>query len=71
ILGVLQGDPQVFLQGGGADDVFAAKIEGLIVARNNARASKNWKEADRIRDELKELGVVLEDANGQTSWRRV
>lgn len=71
ILGILQGDAQNFLQGGGADDAFAARIEGLIVARNEARSTKNWKEADRIRDELKELGVVLEDANGQTSWRRV
>jgi cysteinyl-tRNA synthetase len=41
----------------------------LIEARNAARAAKNWAEADRIRDELAAMGVVLKDnKNGTTTW---
>ena len=36
-------------------------VEALIEARTNARKEKNWAEADRIRDQLKEMGIVLED----------
>ncbi len=68
VLGVLQGSPQQFLQGD-SDDV--AHIEALIVARNEARASKDWAGADAARDELTALGIVLEDSAGVTSWRRL
>ncbi len=72
VLGLLQRMPQRFLQGGsgvskGLDD---EAIEKLIAARNQARAEKRWMEADRIRDELKEKGIILEDRGGVTSWRR-
>ncbi len=46
------------------------EIEELIAARNNARKAKNWAESDRIRDELKAHGVVLEDSAAGTTWRR-
>jgi len=47
-----------------------AKIEGLIAARNAARKSKNFGEADRIRDELTAMGVELEDhKDGTTTWK--
>jgi cysteinyl-tRNA synthetase len=47
-----------------------ARIEGLISARNAARKSKNFKEADRVRDELTAMGVELEDKkDGATTWR--
>jgi cysteinyl-tRNA synthetase len=68
ILGVLQLEPEDFLRGGGAG-VDAARIEALIAGRNAARASKNWAEADRIRDELKVLDVVVEDKGGVSTWR--
>jgi len=45
-------------------------IEDFIKQRNEARASKNWAESDRLRDALKEEGIVLEDAGGNTTWRR-
>ncbi|WP_028451075.1 cysteine--tRNA ligase [Chitinilyticum aquatile] len=72
ILGLLQRDPQAFLQGGagGEGEWTAERIEAAIVARRDARAAKNWTEGDRIRDELAAAGIVLEDKAGVTSWRR-
>jgi cysteinyl-tRNA synthetase len=73
ILGILQRDSDDYLKetvssgDGGLDD---AAIEALIEQRNNARANKDWAEADRIRDELKNQGIVLEDGAGGTGWRR-
>ncbi len=45
-------------------------IEKLIEARQAARKAKNWAEADRIRDELKEKGIVLEDTPQGVKWHR-
>lgn len=45
-------------------------IEALIEARTNARKEKNWAEADRIRDQLKEMGIVLEDTVQGVKWHR-
>jgi len=69
VLGILQGNAESFLQAGGdADDV--AAIEALIAKRNAARAAKDWAAADTARAELTALGIVVEDKNGVTSWRR-
>ncbi|WP_341305250.1 cysteine--tRNA ligase [Pseudomonas sp. TMP25] len=68
-LGVLQLDPEAFLQAGAAGKVDAAAIDALIAARLQARAEKNWGESDRIRDQLTGMGVVLEDGKGATTWR--
>ncbi len=46
------------------------EIEALIAARNEARKNKNWAEADRIRDELKAQGIVLEDTPQGVKWHR-
>jgi cysteinyl-tRNA synthetase len=46
------------------------EIETLIEARNAARKARNFKESDRLRDELLARGVVLEDTPGGTRWRR-
>ncbi len=72
VLGLLQCSPQQFLQhgGGDADGLSDEQIEQLITARNEARAAKQWAEADRIRDELKAKGIILEDRSGETIWRR-
>lgn len=45
-------------------------VEALIEARTNARKEKNWVEADRIRDQLKEMGIVLEDTAQGVKWHR-
>ena len=45
-----------------------ALIEKLIVERAEARESKNYQRSDEIRDQLKDMGVVLKDAGGQTTW---
>jgi len=69
LLGVLQMNPDVFLQAGAEGKVDAAEVEALIAARLQARAEKNWAESDRIRDQLTAMGVVLEDGKGGTTWR--
>ena len=45
-----------------------ATIDSLISARNAARMAKNFKESDRIRDELAAMGIVIKDSKGGTSW---
>src|SRR5262249_27858385 len=47
-----------------------ARIDALVVGRNAAREAKNFKEADRLRDELKAMGIELEDKkDGTTLWK--
>jgi cysteinyl-tRNA synthetase len=70
VLGLLEADPEQFLQSGAADSDDGSEIDALIAARNSARENKDWAEADRIRDELDAMGVVLEDKDGKTIWRR-
>ncbi|WP_417662260.1 cysteine--tRNA ligase [Pseudomonas sp.] len=69
VLGVLQLEPEAFLQAGAEGKVDAAEVDALIAARLQARADKDWAESDRIRDQLTALGVVLEDGKGGTTWR--
>jgi cysteinyl-tRNA synthetase len=45
-----------------------ADVEPLIAARNEARQRKDWKESDRIRDQLAAMGVVLKDSKDGTTW---
>jgi len=69
VLGLLEADPDTYLQGG-TDAGDSEQIEALVQQRLQARASKNWAEADRIRDELHHMGVELEDKGSETIWRR-
>ena len=68
VLGLLQSHPQDFLQAG--SEVDEAQIQSLIEARASAKASKNFAEADRIRQTLSDMGVVLKDSAQGTQWER-
>jgi len=68
VLGLLQSHPQDFLQAG--SEVDEAQIQSLIEARAAAKASKNFAEADRIRQTLSDMGVVLKDSAQGTQWER-
>lgn len=70
VLGILQSNPNDYLQGGAGDQDEVEHIESLIKARNDARASKDWAAADKARDALTALGIVLEDGAGGTTWRK-
>ncbi|MDF1583951.1 MAG: cysteine--tRNA ligase [Methyloprofundus sp.] len=73
VLGILQGDPEEFLKAAdGAQDsgLTEQDIEAFIAQRVAAKQNKDWALADKIRDDLKQQGVVLEDVATGTSWRR-
>ena len=70
-IGLLGQDAQRFVQGEAAQGLDAAAIEERIAARIAAKKTKDFAESDRIRDELKASGIVLEDKpGGVTEWRR-
>ncbi len=72
LLGILQQTPEAWFQHKIAGEVDAEvdRIEELVARRSKARADGAFSEADQFRDELKELGVTLEDKGDRTEWRR-
>ncbi len=71
ILGLLQADPESYLQEGGNEgSLSVAEIEQLIAERKAAREARRWKLADKIRADLDKNGIVLEDGKQGTIWRR-
>jgi cysteinyl-tRNA synthetase len=71
-LGLLQQDPEAWFRWtpAGTSGPTEAEIEAAITARQAARKAKDFKESDRIRDDLKAKGVILEDGPKGTSWKR-
>ncbi|MCF8470945.1 MAG: cysteine--tRNA ligase [Parvibaculum sp.] len=70
LIGILEMDPEIWFAGAGsASHIDNDEIERLIAARNEARKSKDFAEADRIRGELADMGVAIEDGPQGTSWR--
>lgn len=67
ILGLLESDADVYLKG---DQENIEEIDALIEERIAARNAKDWAKADEIRKILTQMGIVIEDAAGQTTWRR-
>jgi cysteinyl-tRNA synthetase len=70
VLGLLQRAPQSFLQAAPEGGLSNEEIEAKVGARGTAKKAKNFAESDRIRDELKAAGIVLEDGPQGTTWRR-
>ena len=71
VLGLLQESPESFF-----DQLLEKKIEvdekeveRMVAERETARKEKDWTRADQIRDQLKEMGIVLEDRPDGTAWR--
>jgi cysteinyl-tRNA synthetase len=71
-LGLLQHDAEAWFRWtpAGSSGPTDAEIEAAIAARQAARKAKDFKESDRIRDELKAKGVILEDGPKGTTWKR-
>ena len=71
VLGLLEQEPEKYLQGaqGAESSLDTAKIEALISARQEARKARDWALADKARDELAAMGVVIEDGPQGTTWR--
>jgi cysteinyl-tRNA synthetase len=84
-LGLLQNDPEQWfksrqnsanvqlssLRAYGGDLPFEQYVDRLIAERDVARNSKNFSRADQIRDELRRLGVAIEDSTGKSRWKVV
>ncbi len=70
LLGLAAQDPEAWFKGGASDDD-GAEIDALVEERSAAKKAKDFATADRIRDELKARGIVLEDKpGGMTEWRK-
>jgi cysteinyl-tRNA synthetase len=69
LMGLLQAESSAWFQGGAGDD--DVDINAAITARNEAKARKDYVEADRIRDDLMANGIALEDGPEGTIWRRI
>ena len=65
IIGIFEQEPAA-----ATDGLADGLMEIIIALRQDARVQKNWALADRIRDELKERGVVLEDTPTGVRWKR-
>jgi cysteinyl-tRNA synthetase len=75
VLGLLEQEPEQYLKTAAGDNestagAGSANIDALIEARIVARENKDWAEADRIREQLDAMNIVLEDKDGKTIWRR-
>lgn len=71
LLGLLYQTPEAWFKGGMSDDGNEAKeIEAKIAARTEAKKNKDWATADKIREELKLQGIILEDSPTGTTWKK-
>ena len=71
LLGLGQDDPDAWFGLTDLDPAEREKIDGLIEARNKARADKDWDAADKVRDELNALKVQVDDGPEGSTWRKL
>ena len=71
ILGLFHENPVDFFEqlAGPSTDVNTKEIDALVKKRAQARTAKDWAASDAIRDQLKDMGVILEDGPQGTAWR--
>ena len=69
IIGIIQDNPDNWLGYGNSGNLDETTIERLIKERNEARGNKNFDLADKIRNELKEKGIEIEDTKNGTIWK--
>jgi len=70
LMGLLQADPESWFAGDRGDGMSVEQIEALLERRREARAARNFGEADRIREQLTRAGISIEDSADGTLWRR-
>ncbi|KEY91758.1 cysteinyl-tRNA synthetase [Candidatus Photodesmus blepharus] len=70
IIGILYQEPETFFKGKDSNKNKIKQIEALIELRNNARISRDWKNADMARKKLNEMDIKVEDGPNGTTWRR-
>lgn len=72
LMGLFGSDPDTWFRwaSDAGESLSDADIEALVARRIEARKDKDFAEADRVRDQLAEAGIVLEDGAGGTAWRR-
>ena len=71
LLGILQENPDVWLGYGQTQNINSQTIEKLINERKEARGNRDFKRADSIRKELKDMGIEIEDTKDKTIWRNI
>ena len=71
VVGLLESDPDAWFRLGAECDIDSAAIDALLKKRTAARASRDFAEADRIRDQLSNMGIVIEDGPDGPQWRLV
>ena len=70
LMGLLGSDPDDWFSGHTEGDMASDEIDALIAKRDVAKASRDFKTADAIRDQLSEAGVTIQDGRDGTTWRR-
>ncbi|MEL0028117.1 MAG: cysteine--tRNA ligase, partial [Perlucidibaca sp.] len=70
VIGLLQHDADAFRQAGAGDDDFVAGVEALVEEIRAARQDKDFQRSDALRDQLRDMGVIVEFSREGVRWRK-